>query len=439
MLATDCVAYSRTTVVTRIPSGMAADRFQWANALSTRLSLEAAVKEVAERVRQSLPARPDLAVVTISSAYASEYSRLVPLLLEYLPCAELIGCGGGGIIGTDAENGASEIEGSPALSVSAACLPGTDVSAFHVSAENLPDLDGPVDDWANVIGVSPDRQPHFILLADPFSAQINDLLAGLDFAYPEATKVGGLASAATMGTPSGLFYHSERQPRSPLYQSGTVGLALSGNITVESIVAQGCRPVGPILQVAEGERNIILTATTSAESAASSPLEILRETIETLSEADRKLAETSLFIGIAMDAFKLELNQGDFLVRNLMGVDPRSGAVAIGDRVRPGQRFQFHLRDANTSADDLEFLLSHYIDERGQSAASGALMFSCLGRGAGLYGKPNFDTQLFQRYFGETVPVGGFFCNGEIGPVANQTFLHGYTSVFGIFRPKGPA
>lgn len=415
---------------------MAADQFRWTNAISTRLSLEAAVREVAEQVRQSLPGSLDLAVVTISSAYASEYSRLVPLLLEQLPCKTLIGCGGGGIVGTEAQTGACEVENAPALSLSAACLPGVEVDAFHISGESLPDLDGPLDAWVDLIGVAPDRQPHFVLLADPFSAQIVDLLAGLDFAYPQATKVGGLASAAAMGTPSGLFYHSERQPRSPLYQSGTVGVALSGDIAVESIVAQGCRPIGPLLQIAEGERNIILEATTGANDEAKPPLEILRETVGSLSEADRQLAETSLFIGLAMDEFKLELNHGDFLIRNLVGVDPRSGAVAIGDRVRPGQRFQFHLRDANTSADDLEFLLRNYTQESGQPKNAGALMFSCLGRGEGLYGKPNFDAQLFQRYLGDAIPVGGFFCNGEIGPVAGQTFLHGYTSVFGIFHPR---
>ncbi|MEO0948951.1 MAG: FIST C-terminal domain-containing protein [Cyanobacteria bacterium J06641_5] len=417
---------------------MAADRFQWTNVISTRLSLEAAVREVAEGIRQSLSTSPDMAVVTISSAYASEYSRLVPLLLEQLPCRELIGCGGGGIIGTNSQQEACEMESTPALSVSAACLPEVEIDPFHISAESLPDLDGPVDAWVDLVGVAPDRQPHFVLLADPFSAKINDLLAGLDFAYPQATKVGGLASTGAMGTPSGLFYHSERQPRSPLYQSGTVGFALSGNITVESIVAQGCRPIGPLLQIAEGERNIISAATTGPERDPQPPLELLRETVNSLSEADRELAETSLFVGLAMDGFKLELHQGDFLIRNLMGVDPRSGAMAIGDRVRPGQRFQFHLRDANTSADDLDLLLRNYTKDCGQPQAAGALLFSCLGRGEGLYGKPNFDTQLFQRHLGQTVPVGGFFCNGEIGPVAGQTFLHGYTSVFGIFRPRSP-
>jgi small ligand-binding sensory domain FIST len=120
----------------------------------------------------------------------------------------------------------------------------------------------------------------------------------------------------------------------------------------------------------------------------------------------------------------------------LLGVDPRVGAIAIGDRVRPGQRIQFHLRDARTSEEDLELLLQHYQKEdHNTTNADGALMFSCVGRGERLYGKPDFDSQLFRRYLND-IQLAGFFCNGEIGPVGGSTFLHGYTSVFGICRSK---
>jgi len=155
-----------------------------------------------------------------------------------------------------------------------------------------------------------------------------------------------------------------------------------------------------------------------------------------LDEADRELAQDSLHVGIAQDGFKENLQPGDFLIRNLLGVDPRLGALAIGDRIRVGQRIQFHLRDSRTSADDLETLLIRYRSEHklDDTAPVGALMFSCLGRGEGLYEKPNFDAHLFQEFLGD-LPLSGFFCGGEIGPVGDTTFLHGYTSVFGICRP----
>ncbi|MEM9907699.1 MAG: FIST C-terminal domain-containing protein, partial [Cyanobacteria bacterium P01_D01_bin.44] len=161
------------------------------------------------------------------------------------------------------------------------------------------------------------------------------------------------------------------------------------------------------------------------------PLAVLQDIFKDLSDVDRELAQRALFIGVAQSSFKSTLEQGDFLIRNLVGVDPKVGAIAIADRVRPGQRIQFHLRDARTSADDLETLLGHY--QKADRSALGALMFVCNGRGEGLYKEPNFDSMLFQKYLGP-LPLGGFFCNGEIGPVGNTTFLHGFTSVFGIFR-----
>jgi small ligand-binding sensory domain FIST len=410
---------------------------QWANALSTRPSLEAAVTEVVEKVTQSLSGAPDLGIVFISSAYGSDYPRLVPLILEKLPLPVLIGCGGGGVIGMKTPNLVWEVEANPALSLTVANLPGVDIEPFQINSEQLPDLDSPPNAWSDLIRVSPTKNPQFILLCDPFTSRINDLLEGLDFAYPEAVKIGGLASASTMGLPSALFYHHPKTATSQLYREGIIGLAVSGNIIVETIVAQGCRPIGQPWRISQGERNIILELTDPQDNSFTcTPLEKLRDLIPTLSDKDQQLAQTSLFIGIARDEFTSQLQPGDFLIRNLLGVDPRQGAIAIGDHVRPGQRIQFHLRDADTSAMDLELLLQSYQQTANpSSSALGALMFSCLGRGEALYGKPNFDSRLFRRYL-DSVPLGGFFCNGEIGPVGGSTFLHGYTSAFAIFRTK---
>jgi small ligand-binding sensory domain FIST len=410
------------------------NQMQWVSALSTRPSLESALKEVVEQADRLLEGPADLGIIFISSAFASEYSRLMPLLEEMLPIPAIVGCGGGGVIGTNRNGVTQEAEGSPAVSLSLARLPGVKVTTFHVSAEQLPDLDSPPDTWVNLLGVPAEEKPQFIILADPFSAKINDLLQGLDYAYQGAPKVGGLAGGD--GTRGAALFCNYR-----LYREGTVGVALSGNIVLDTIVAQGCRPIGRPYRVTEGERNILLKLEeqiddTGNAGAERSPLESLRELVQTLSEEDRELAQHSLFVGLVSDEFKLRLEPGDFLIRNLLGVDPKVGAIAIGDRVRPGQRIQFHLRDARTSAEDLEMLLSRYqrsVQDSGRSSSSGALMFSCLGRGEGLYGEPNFDSRLFGKYF-NNIPLSGFFCNGEIGPVGGSTFLHGYTSVFGICR-----
>jgi small ligand-binding sensory domain FIST len=414
------------------------EQIQWVNALSTRASLEAAVNEVISRTKTQLAAQADLGIIFISSAFASEYSRLMPLVQEQLALPYLIGCSGSGIIGMNVAGKVQEVEAEPALSLTLMRMPNAKIQTFHLSADDLPDLDSPPQRWIEAIGISPESRPLFILFSDPASSKITELLEGLDFAYPDSIKLGGLASSSIIGNRAGLF-HNYKQ-----CFEGSVGVAITGNFTWETIVAQGCRPIGPVYRVTRGERNIIFglvrdrepVSSGSTSSLKDSPLQTLRDLVEELSEDDKELAQTSLFVGIARNEFKEYLSQGDFLIRNLLGIEPKTGAMAIGNRVRIGQRIQFHLRDARASAQDLELLLEECAaslesSDRIPDPAIGAFMFSCLGRGKQLYGEPDFDGRLFQRYF-PNIAVSGFFCNGEIGPVGGSTFLHGYTSVFGI-------
>lgn len=404
---------------------------RWASAVSTHPSLELALREVIERVLTQLETAPNLAVIFISSAFASEYSRVLPLLKGPLGSAHIIGCSGSGVIGSTPAGQLVEVEETAGISLTVAYLPDVAIQGFHLSIDELPDLDSPPSEWTEIMGVAPADNPHFLLMADPFASGMNDLLQGLDFAYPDSVKVGGLAGIESISRSCGLFCGQQ------LYRQGVVGVALSGNITIDAIVAQGCRPIGPTFRVVEGDRNVVTkVAAQSApdEALEQTPLEALQELFQDLDEMDRQLAQESLFIGLAQSSFKQSLEQGDFLIRNLVGVDPKVGAIAIADRIRPGQRIQFHLRDAHTAEDDLATLLTAYrLDNQERVAPSGALLFACNGRGTNLFDKPNCDTEQFSRALGP-LPLGGFFCSGEIGPVGKTTFLHGFTSVFGICR-----
>ena len=213
-----------------------------------------------------------------------------------------------------------------------------------------------------------------------------------------------------------------------IYRNGLIGLALSGNIGMDTIVAQGCRPIGKPVKISKCDGTLL------KEINEEPPLELLQKVYDGLDENDRKLVQTSLFLGIEMDPLKDNPQQGDFLIRNIMGVDREVGGIQIGALLREGQLVQFHLRDKAISAEDLDLMLNRYKVKEHSKNAAGALLFSCLGRGQYLYGKPNHDSDMFRAQLGD-IPLGGFFCNGEIGPVGKTTFLHGYTSSFGIFHP----
>ena len=244
----------------------------------------------------------------------------------------------------------------------------------------------------------------------------------MDYAFSGSVKIGGMASSGQQPGDNALFLGSQ------VHRSGAVGIGMQGNIAMDTVVAQGCRPVGKLMSITESQQNLIIGLDQRP------PLEVLKELFASASDRDRELMQNSLTLGIAMDDFVEEPQHGSFLIRNITGMDSRSGAMAIGEMLREGQRVQFHLRDALTSAEDLATLLSRYGSEERAIPCQGALLFSCNGRGQYLYGQPDHDTDMFREKVGP-IPLGGFFCAGEIGPVGGATFLHGQTSSFGIFRP----
>jgi small ligand-binding sensory domain FIST len=396
---------------------------KWKSVLSREDSLDRALDECLASLSASTEG-PELMFVFAHSSLRHDLGGSFQHLANRSQAPTvLIGCTGGGIIG-----GGEEIELSPALSITAATLPGTQIRGFHLLDEQLPSPDAPPEAWHELLGIEDSVEPpSFVLLADPFDFDLDALLRGLDYAYPRSAKIGGLASDARQPGGNRLLFDSN------VYTRGLVGVALQGNLRVTPVVAQGCRAIGQPLTVTAGERNLIHELNGKA------PLKQLEETVRTLSPRDRRLAETSLFLGFASES-ELSLHsilnnepQGapEFLIRNLIGLDPRKGSLVVGTRVRPGQTVQFHLRDAEASAQDLKRLLDRF--HRSNRPPQGALLFSCLGRGEHLYKCPNHDSGEFHKRF-RSAPLGGFFCNGEIGPVGASTYLHGYTSCFGMFH-----
>jgi small ligand-binding sensory domain FIST len=141
-------------------------------------------------------------------------------------------------------------------------------------------------------------------------------------------------------------------------------------------------------------------------------------------------------VGVVGDSLaSAEPQAGDFLIRNVMGLDAKNGSVAVASYIREGMRVQFHVRDGEAAAHDLDKVLERFKAEHPGCEVPGGLLFSCMGRGERLYGEVDHDSQAYVQAFGNKA-LGGFFCSGEIGPVGKGTFLHGFTSCFALFsRP----
>jgi small ligand-binding sensory domain FIST len=398
---------------------------RWASSISTEAQLGSAVSECSDALEAGLAEHaPDLVAGFLSPHFADNWSALPGLLARRFPGAVLLGCSANGVIG-----GGHEIEGERALAMVAAHLPGVRLTPLVVRAGEFVDLAAAcpsIDTVGEAAGsaagavAGTGERPHFVVLPDPFSCPGETLVGELDRRFPGSVKIGGLASGARQ--PGGNLLWAGEEP----VHGGAVGLALEGDVAVDTIVAQGCRPIGLPMFVTMGQGHLI------QQLDGRRPLDLLRELYDAASPRDRELFRGSLFLGVVMRDGESEYGPGDFLIRNLIQLDSESGALAVAAEVREGNVVQFHLRDAQTSADDLE---SHLRGQAPGSRPAGALLFSCLGRGRYLYGAPDHDIQKFAARYGR-VPVGGFFCNGEIGPVHGRTFLHGYTSSFGLFTAR---
>jgi small ligand-binding sensory domain FIST len=388
---------------------------RWASATSELPDPDAAAEQVAGAVGEALDGAPDLAFLFFGEAYAPGAARLAERVRHALGGGLLAGCSARSVIGAG-----HEIEGRPAVSLTAARLPHVTLRALRVAGDGFPRGS---DAWCEAFDIDPSARPHFVLLADPWSCDAEAFVQQLDRDFPGAVSIGGLASGAERPGENALVLEQR------VHADGLVGVALWGDVMVDGVVAQGCRPIGHPLFVTRS-RDHLLT-----ELDGRPPMDVLRALYEASGARDRALMQSSLFLGIEMRPEQHVYRRGDFLIRNLVGADPDDGALAVAAPLQDGLVVQFHLRDAQTSALDLEERLARYRSTpRPGGEPSGALLFSCLGRGAGLYGRPDHDSEAFHRHLGP-LPLGGFFCNGEIGPVGERSFVHGYTSAFGIFRP----
>lgn len=390
---------------------------RFASSVSRELDARAAGQALARQVREGLGGAADLAFLFFSSQFAEQAGALSDAVRAELAPAVLLGCTGEGIIA-----GMEEIEEAAAVTLWAARMPGVRATPLRFFMPEG-DEEAALDRWPDNLSEE-DEQPTFILLADPFTTPMTEALSVLADRWPRAAAIGGLAGGGHDQGDHRLLLNGE------VHDGGLVGVALSGPVSIRTVVSQGCRPIGAPFVVTKSEQNVI------HELGGAPALDRLQAVFESLAGEERRMAHQALHVGIVIDEHRERFERGDFLIRNLIGADRSSGSVAIGDHVQEGQTVQFHLRDAKSASEDLNLLLA--LDRtRHEKPPLGALLFSCCGRGQGLFGRPHHDVGVLRERAGD-IPVAGFFAQGEIGPVGGSNFLHGYTASLALFSEPGP-
>jgi len=376
----------------------------YAAALSRHpLAFEAVGETAGEIIEQFDGEHPDLVVCFASAEHSGVFEDVSDGLRKLLEPEVFMGCSAIAVAG-----GGIEVEREPGLSVFAARFGGGRVTGVMLDAERT-------DDGFAIAGW-PDELPTrgtLLTLADPFTFPMVDFLRLCNAQVPDLQIMGGMASAAA-GPGGNRLVLDER-----IVTTGAVGVMCSDDVPIRAVVSQGCRPIGTPLTITSAERNF------AHELAGRPAMERLQEIVQAATEADRKLMREGLHVGIVVDEHRLDFERGDFLVRNLLGVDQATGSLAFSEPVEVGQTVQFQVRDAAAADEDLRCLLEGV-------SGSGALMFTCNGRGTHLFTAPDHDAGVVAELLGD-VPMAGAFCAGEIGPVGGRNFLHGFTASVAVF------
>lgn len=367
-------------------------------------SEEATIRAAREALHE-IGGKASCAFVFASADYREALPDFLELVQLHAHAPMLAGCSGSGLISTSREE-----ESATGFSLLLLHLPETELQVVSFSAEQAEEVRGG-EAWRELAGVAqpPDG---WIVLGNPASLPIEEWMEDWNAAFPGTPALGGLASGGSQLEDIYVFHDRH-------LVEGGVAIGLRGGVHIETIVSQGCRPIGEPFTVTGAEANIVTTL-------GSRPAyEILTETLDALPANMRSRIAGNIFAGLAMSEYVDEYKTGDFLVRNVIGADPNCGAVAIGAVPRVGQTLQFQLRDRLSANEDLQRMLLEKARTGVRPFAN--LLFSCGGRGQGLFGVQNHDAMALSEHLGPA-PTAGFFCNGEIGPVGGRNYVHGYTA-----------
>ncbi len=376
---------------------------------------EPGLQKWAEGLRATLAApRVSLGLVFLAPRFFPQARQILEILRVHGRIPLLAGCSGASLVAGD-----QEVEQTPGIALGLYALPEAELTAVYFNQQQVGEASGP-DYWHRHAGIGPGHTHGWLAFVDPFHLDCEAWIQGWNEAYAPAPVVGGLASGEFSEQITQVYLNGE------VYEEGGVAISFGGGVKLLGVISQGCTPIGETWTLTGVERNYIHSIGNRRA------YDVLAETFEKLPTEEKRKAQGNLFIGLVINEYLDDFHRGDFLIRNLLGADPQSGVVAVGALPHTGQTIQFQRRAADAATEDMNELLLRAHRELGNATVYGGCLCCCNGRGKGLFGVANHDARLVQRQLG---PFGlsGFFCNGEIGPVGQRNFLHGYTASLALF------
>ena len=336
----------------------------------------------------------NLGFIYVTEGLASYLGDILEDFRTHTGIANWVGAVGMGVIATGAE-----YFNKPALTVMAGTFP---PDSFRVFAPIVDGFEGFETDNADWISSA---QPALgVVHGDPRNPQLAEIIAGFGEMLPSYL-VGGLTMGGGMNS----------EIANGLAHGGLSGVLFASSVPVATGLSQGCTPIGPQHEITDSRDNILITMDGRPA------LEVYKEDVGALDEDVREPGNIKVAIPVARS------DTGDYLVRDLVGVSPEHGLVAINHRIEDGDRLMFCRRDRDAAETDLRRMLNS-IKARTGGPPKGGVYYSCVARGPNLFGAESEEIGIIREALGD-FPLVGFFANGEI----SHDRLYGYTGVLALF------
>jgi len=379
---------------------------------------EAGLRRWAEQLRGQLGDRPvSLGLVFMAPDFFPRAQETLEILRVHARIPLLAGCSSTSLICDD-----QEIESASGVVLALYSLPGAELKGFRFTQSQVEGA-GKKNFWPAESGIAPDKTNGWLAFVDPFHLDAESWIRGWNESYAPLPVFGGLASGIFSEQTTQVYLNGD------VFEDGGAAVSVGGAVKLSGVISQGCTPIGETWTLTRVEHNLIQQIANRPAYA------VLAETFQKLPPAEQQKARGNLFIGLVVNEYLENFHRGDFLVRNLIGGDPNSGVLAVGAFPRAGQTMQFQRRDAAAASEDMSELLARAKKNLGGAAIYGGCLCCCNGRGKNLFGRANHDAELVQKEFGP-LGIAGFFCNGEIGPVGEKNYLHGFTASLALFVEK---
>ena len=371
---------------------------RFASAFSEKWEWDQAVEDCLQQVSDKTQGAT-LGFVYVADHFVPHLQTILETLNSRLADTQWVGTVGVGIC----SNGIESYE-QPALSMMLTDIPAQQFRLFNSLDDDLESFRKEHEQWYS------QHETHVgVVHGDPYNTNLPLLIEELANTLPNGYLVGGLTSSRG---------DNLQIAECGLTKDSISGVIFSDQVNIVTALTQGCSPIAAKRRITDCKRNVIISIDDQPA------LEVMKEDIGEILSRDLQSVGDYIFAGFPVKGS----DTGDYLVRNLMGVDEKNNLVAVAELLEPGQEIMFCRRDGNTAREDMTRMLKAIGQRIGDQPIRGALYFSCLGRGRSLFGPDSAELQMIRDEMGD-IPLTGFYCNGEIA----HDQLYGYTGVFTVF------